>query len=70
MGLVVQSTISTNLGLPVNLLFWFHLFWLKSWVQIWQRKTFVCTQNQLKKIPIFLSSMIGKLSTNFWLIVD
>ena len=37
---VVQSTISANLGLPIKLLFWFYLFWLKNLVQISQLKTF------------------------------
>ena len=31
-GLVFQSTIRANQWLPVNLLFWFRLFWLKNLV--------------------------------------
>ena len=35
---VVQSTVSTNLGLPVDL-FWFGLFWLNNLVQSSHLKT-------------------------------
>ena len=40
LGPVVQSTISANLGLPVNLLLWFRLLRLNNLVQISQLETF------------------------------
>ena len=68
--------ISTNPELPVNLLFWFRLFWLNNPVQISQLKTFlsipkICKRKERKeKILTFRSSMIGQVSTSFSLIVD
>ena len=38
-GQIAQSTVSANLGLPVNLLSWFRSFWLRNLVQISQLKT-------------------------------
>ena len=40
---VVQSTISVYPRLPVNLLFWFRLFWLNNLAQISQLKTYLYT---------------------------
>ena len=48
-GPVVQSTISAYSGLPVNLLFWFRLFWLNNPVQISQHKTFLYTPEICKR---------------------
>ena len=49
--------ISTNLGLAINQLLWFHLFWLKNLVWISLLKTLFYTPEICeRKIPLFLAA--------------
>ena len=69
-GSVVQSTISANLGLPVNLLLWFRLLWLNNLVQISQLEIFFTHPIFVKEYSNFSHSVIRIYPQNFSLILD